>query len=134
MTKKELNDLSYKIIGCAIEVHKELGPGLLESVYEKCMTEELKNAGLRVKSQQIIPLLYKGKELGSNLIIDLLINDIIIVELKTVENILPVHKAQLHTYLKLTKKPKGLLINFFTEVIKNSVVSYVNEEYANLAD
>lgn len=132
ITQKSINDLSYKIIGCAIGVHKELGPGLLETVYETCLTDELITAGLNVKSQLLVPIKYKMKTLNSNLILDILVEDTIIVELKTVEAILPVHKAQLHTYLKLTNKPKGLLINFYSEVIKDQIVSYVTPAFSDL--
>ena len=132
LTQKSINELSYKIIGCAIEVHKELGPGLLETVYETCLIDELITAGLNVKSQMLVPIKYKNKTLNSNLILDILVEDTIIVELKTVEAILPLHKAQLHTYLKLTNKPKGLLINFYSEVIKDQIVSYVTPVFSNL--
>ncbi len=131
-TQKSLNELSYKIIGCAIEVHKELGSGLLETVYETCLIDELVNAGLNVKNQLHIPIKYKGKILNSNLILDILVEDSIVIELKTVESILQVHKAQLHTYLKLTNKPKGLLINFYSENIKDQVVSYVTPAFSSL--
>lgn len=131
-TQKSLNELSYKIIGCAIEVHKELGPGLLESVYETCLAEELTNSGISVLRQQHIPILYKGKPLNSGFLLDMLVEDSIIVELKTVESILPVHKAQLHTYLKLANKPKGLLINFYSDSIKDQVISYVTPVFASL--
>ena len=132
ITQKTINELSYKIIGCAIEVHKELGPGLFETVYETCLIDELINSGINVKYQLHIPISYKGKMLNSNLILDLLVEDSIVVELKTVESILPVHKAQLHTYLKLTKKPKGLLINFYSESIKDQIVSYVTPAFSDL--
>ena len=132
LTQKSINELSYKIIGCAIEVHKELGPGLLETVYETCLIDELITAGHSVKSQMLVPIKYKNKTLNSNLILDILVEDTIIVELKTVEAILPLHKAQLHTYLKLTNKPKGLLINFYSEVIKDQIVSYVTPVFSNL--
>ncbi len=132
ITQKSINDLSYKIIGCAIGVHKELGPGLLETVYETCLTDELITAGLNLKSQMLVPIKYKMKTLNSNLILDIMVEDTIIVELKTVEAILPVHKAQLHTYLKLTNKPKGLLINFYSEVIKDQIVSYVTPAFSGL--
>ena len=132
MTQKSINDLSYKIIGCAIEVHKELGPGLLETVYETCLIDELITARLNVQSQMLVPIKYKKKTLNSNLILDILVEDTIIVELKTVEAILPVHKAQLHTYLKLTNKPKGLLINFYSEIIKDQIVSYVTPAFSDL--
>ena len=132
ITQKSINELSYKIIGCAIEVHKELGPGLLETVYETCLIDELNTSGISVKSQLHIPIKYKNKTLNSNLILDILVEDTIIVELKTVESILPVHKAQLHTYLKLTNKPKGLLINFYSEVIKDQIISYVTSAFSIL--
>jgi GxxExxY protein len=132
ITQKEINDLSYRIIGCAIEVHKHLGPGLLESVYEACMIDEMKNAGLSVKSQIYVPVLYKGKDLGGILKLDLLVNDVIIIEEKAVEVMIPLFKAQLLSYLKLTGKPKGLLINFHCENIKEQLVSLVTEEFAKL--
>lgn len=132
ITQKYINDLSYRIIGCAIEVHKQLGPGLLESVYETCLIDELKNSGLSVKSQVYVPINYKGKDLGGILKLDLLVEDLIIVEEKAVEVMIPVYKAQLLSYLRLTGKPRGLLINFFCENIKEQLVSLVTEEYAKL--
>lgn len=132
ITQKYINDLSYKIIGYAIEVHKNLGPGLLESVYEACFIDELKNSGLGVRSQVYVPVLYKGKDLGGSLKLDLLVEDLIIVEEKAVEVMIPLFKAQLLSYLKLTGKPKGLLINFHCENIKEQLVSLVTEEYAKL--
>ena len=132
VTQKQINEISYKIIGCAIEVHKQLGPGLLESVYESCLVDEMKNAGLFVKSQLYIPLNYKGKDLGGSLKLDLLVNDIIIVELKAVEQMIPLFKAQLLSYLKLSGKPKGLLINFNCENIKEQMISLVTEEFVKL--
>ncbi len=133
ITQKNINELSYKIIGCAIEVHRHLGPGLLESVYEECMIEELKTNNLYVKSQIAIPIHYKSKELGVPLKLDILVNDLIIIELKAVDAVIPVHKAQLLSYLKLTNKPKGLLINFHCENISNSVISMVTEEFSKLS-
>jgi GxxExxY protein len=132
MTQKYINELSYKIIGCAIEVHKQIGPGLLESVYEECMIEELKSIGLNVKSQISVPIEYKSKKLGTPLRLDLLVNDIIIVELKAIESIIPVHKAILISYLKLSGKPKGLLINFQTENISSSTTSLITDEFSKL--
>lgn len=132
ITQKQINDISYKIIGCAIEVHKNLGPGLLESVYESCFIEELICRGLSVRSQVHVPIHYKGKDLGGFLKIDLLVEDLIIVEEKAVEQMIPLFKAQLLSYLKLTGKPKGLLINFNSENIKEQLVSLVTEEYAKL--
>ena len=132
ITKKYINNLSYKIVGCAIEVHKHLGPGLLESVYETCLIDELTSSGFNVERQFPVPIQYKGKELGSNLILDLLVNDLIIIELKAVEQLITVYKAQLLSYLKLTGKPKGLLINFHSENITEQLVPLVTEEFARL--
>jgi GxxExxY protein len=132
ITQKFINDISYKIIGCAIEVHRHLGPGLLESVYEACFIEELRNAGLTVRSQLNVPIHYKGKNLGGSLKLDLLVNDLIIVEEKAVELMIPLYTAQLLSYLKLSGKPKGLLINFNCEVINEQVVSLVTKEFAAL--
>lgn len=131
-TQKKINDLSYIIIGCAIEVHKQLGPGLLESVYQECFMEELKLNKLNVKSQISVPITYKSKNLGSPLRLDILVNDQIIVELKAVEAMIPVYQAQLLTYLKLTNKPKGLLINFHSMNISSSIVSLVTDEFSKL--
>lgn len=132
LTQKYVNDIAYKIVGCAIEVHKHLGPGLLESVYETCMIDELKMINLKVDSQIYVPINYKGKELGNNLKLDLLVEDLIIVELKSVETMIPLYTAQLLTYLKLTEKPKGLLINFNCENIIKHLVPLVTEEFAKL--
>jgi len=132
ITQKYLNDISYKIIGCAIEVHKNLGPGLLESVYEACFIEELKSAGLDVKSQIYVPVHYKGKNLGGILKIDILVNDLIVVEDKAVEQMIPLYQAQLLSYLKLADKPKGLLINFNCINIKDQLVSIVTPGFAKL--
>jgi len=132
ITKEYINEISYKIIGCAIEVHKILGPGLLESVYEACFIDEMKSVGLNVKSQIHIPVIYKGKDLGGVLKLDILVNDIIIVENKAVESMIPLYHAQLLSYLKLTDKPKGLLINFNCENISKQIVSLVTEKFAEL--
>ncbi|MBS4032965.1 MAG: GxxExxY protein [Ignavibacterium sp.] len=134
ITRKYINELSYKIVGCAIEVHKQLCPGLLESVYETCFVDELNSNGFYVQRQVPVPIINKGKDLGTNLILDLLVNDFIIIELKAVEVIIPVYKAQLLSYLKLTGKPKGLLINFHCENIKDHLVPLVTEEFAKLPD
>lgn len=133
VTQKYINDIAYKIVGCAIEVHKHLGPGLLESVYEVCLIDELKSAGLQVSSQVVVPIIYKEKQLGGSLRLDLLINDLVIVELKSVEIILPVFKAQLLSYLKLTNKPKGLLINFHCEnIVHDGLVPLVSQGFSFL--
>jgi len=132
ITQKYINNIAYQIVGCAIEVHKHLGPGLLESVYEKCLIQELREQGLKVRSQVLVPIHYKNTPLESDLRIDLLVNDLIIIELKAVEIMIPVFKAQLLSYLKLSGKPKGLLLNFHTENITNQLVSLVTEEFAKL--
>ena len=129
ITQHLINSLSYKIIGSAIEVHKNSGPGLLESVYHTCLVDELEMRGLKVQSQVSIPVLYKGKDLGGQLRLDLLIENLIIVELKAVEEMIPLYQAQLLTYLKLTSKPKGLLINFHCENIRSQLVSMVSKEF-----
>ncbi|MCK5823731.1 MAG: GxxExxY protein [Bacteroidales bacterium] len=122
----EYNKLTQKVIAAAIEVHKELGTGLLESVYEYCLIEELKNKGINVKSQVKLPIVYKGKTLNKNFYIDLLIENELIIELKAVEIILPVHEVQLVTYLKLADKRLGLLINFNVTLLKNGIRRKVN--------
>ncbi|MBN8695853.1 MAG: GxxExxY protein [Bacteroidetes bacterium] len=133
ITQKYVNDIAYEIVGCAIEVHKELGPGLLESIYEKCLVEELLAQGFKVESQSLVPLKYKGKDLGFNFKMDIVVEDLIVVELKSVESILPVFKAQLLTYLKLANKPKGLLINFNSEnITKDGLVPLVTKAFSNL--
>lgn len=113
-------------------MHKELGPGLLESVYEKCLKYELIEAGFTIKSQISVPVLYKGENLDCDLKLDLLVNDLLIIELKSVEIMNSVFKAQLLTYLKLLNKSKGLLINFNCEVITNQLVSLVTPLFSSL--
>lgn len=132
MRKGDVTHLSYEIVGSAIKVHKALGPGLLESVYEKCLKYELEQKGYQVVQQVKVPIQYENIVIDSNLRIDLLVNDIIVVELKTVEYFLPVHEAQLLTYMKLLKKPQGLLINFYTDNITKSMKPFVNEYFNQL--
>jgi GxxExxY protein len=132
MTKKEVTQLSYDIVGCAITVHKILGPGLLESVYEKCLKEELEFQGFKVETQKKVKLKYRSMDIETELRLDLLVNDVIIVEIKSIENILPVHEAQLLTYMSLLEKPQGLLINFYTDNITKSVKPLVNQFFKNL--
>jgi len=134
MTKKEITRLSYDIVGCAIKVHKKLGPGLLESVYEQCLKYELEKSGMNVKQQFRIPVMYDGLEMEIDLRLDLLVNDWVVVELKAIENVLPVHEAQLLTYMKLLKKPQGLLINFFTDNITSTLKPFVNEYFRRLPE
>ena len=122
-TEKRLRDSECTdiIIGSAIEVHRVLGPGLLESVYETCLAHELLKAGCKVERQKSLPVNYKGLELNEGFRMDLLVNNAVIVELKCVEKVLPIHEAQLYTYLKLSKKRTGLLINFFTKLLKDGI-------------
>jgi len=119
-------DVTEGVIGGAIEVHRTLGPGLLESVYEECLAVELGLRGLRCERQRPIPLEYKGRRLGVDLKIDLLVDDRIVVELKAVENLLPVHEAQLITYLRLSGKEVGLLINFNVPLLKDGLRRFLN--------
>lgn len=113
------------IIAAAIEVHRHLGPGLLESIYERAMRQELILRGVPYQCQVAVPITYKGVDLQADYRIDLLVNDTVVVELKAVEKILPVHEAQLLTYLRVTQKPVGLLINFNVPVLANGIVRRV---------
>ena len=133
-SKQSVTQLSYEITGLAIKVHKALGPGLLESIYEECLKYELLKNAYDVRHQLIVPVIYDNLEMNIELRVDLLVNDLVIVELKAIENILPVHKAQLLTYMKLLKKPQGLLINFFTDNIIKSMHPFVNEFFRELPD
>ncbi|MEO5595125.1 MAG: GxxExxY protein [Chitinophagaceae bacterium] len=135
VTQRYLNELSYKIIGCAIEVHKHLGPGLLESVYEKCFIKELSLKALEYKTQLWLPVSYKGLQLEAELRLDVLVENNILVELKAIDVVLPVHHAQVMTYMKLMQKPKGMLINFnCTNIFKEGQKTFVNELYKALPE
>ena len=122
----ELNEISEQVIGAAIEVHKAIGPGLLESAYEACMKHELKLRGLAVESQRVLPIEYKGLKLDCGYRIDLLVESQVVVELKAVHSLEPVHDAQLLTYLKLGGWKLGLLINFNVPLLKQGVRRMVN--------
>lgn len=122
----DLNDLTEKIIGCAIKVHRVLGPGLLESTYEVCLVHELIQAGLKVERQVAVPIVYDGIRLDADYFVDILVEDAVIIELKSVENLLPIHEAQLLTYLKLANKKLGLLINFNVTLLKNGIKRRIN--------
>jgi GxxExxY protein len=121
-----VNDLTEKIIGGAIQVHRDKGPGLLESVYLECMLIELRESGLSVRQNIRVPLTYRGRHLRTVYELDLLVEDRVIVEVKAVTAMAPVHKAQLLTYLKLTALPVGLLINFNVPVLRAGVCRLVN--------
>jgi len=133
-TKKTVTQLSYEITGFAIKVHKSIGPGLLESVYEKCLKYELESNGYKVSQQMSVPIIYDDLQLDANFRLDLLVNETVIVEIKAHESILPIHEAQLITYMKLLQKPQGLLINFFSKNITKSMKPFVNEYFSILPD
>ena len=133
ITQKYINELTYKIIGCAIEVHKNVGPGLLESVYEKCLIKELTLQGLQCDSKKKIHLNYKGIVLDADLRYDILVEDLIVVEVKAIEGLLPIHEAVLLTYMKMLEKPKGIILNFHcTNIFKEGQKTFVNELFAML--
>ena len=132
MTKKEVTQLSYDITGCAIKVHEALGPGLLENVYQKCLAHELITSGYSIVHEMAVPVEYDSISIETNLRLDLLVNDTVVVELKAIEHLLPVHEAQIITYMKLLEKPQGLLINFFTDNISKSLKPFVNEHFREL--
>jgi GxxExxY protein len=117
----ERDPLTHLVIGAAIEVHREMGPGLLESVYQKCMECELRLQGITFGKQVQLPLVYKGTALDDDLVMDLYFPGQLVVELKAVEKLLPIHDAQLITYLKLSKTHVGLLINFNVPVLKDGL-------------
>ncbi|MBX3690213.1 GxxExxY protein [Dokdonella sp.] len=117
----EFDELSNRVIGCAIEVHRQLGPGLLESVYQRCLTYELVQAGLRVETERAIGIRYKQIELNCGFRVDVLVEEELIVELKAVDALLPIHEAQLLTYLRLSGLKVGLLMNFNSRVLRNGV-------------
>ena len=120
------NDLGDTILGCAIKVHSALGPGLLESTYEVCLVHELSKAGLTVARQVALPVVYDNMELDAGYRIDLLVSDIVILELKVVEKLLPIHTAQLLSYLKLSKRKLGYLLNFNSVHMRDGIKRVVN--------
>jgi len=120
-----LNKISYDIIGCAFKIHSALGPGLLESTYEACLAYELNYAGYKVSVQKPLPVIYKNVKLDIGYRVDLMINDAVLVELKSVDAINDVHIAQILTYMKLSKKLLGLLINFNVKDLKAGIKRFV---------
>lgn len=122
----ELNDISGKIIEFSIRIHRELGPGMLESAYEACLLYELYQAGLKAESQLKLPIVYQNVRLEAGYRVDLLVEDSVIVELKAIERLLPVHEAQLLSYLRLSKLKLGLLINFNVRLLRDGVKRVVN--------
>jgi len=121
----EINKITQNIIGCAIEVHKSLGPGLLESAYEECLAFELNKAGLSIKRQLPTPVVYKDVKLDCGYRIDILVENTVVIELKVVDEFNPVHQAQMLTYMKFSKMKVGLLINFNVTVPKNGIKRFV---------
>lgn len=125
-TSKELNDLTYKIRGCIFEVYNTLGPGLLESVYEKALMIEFKAQGINASNQVMLPVVYKGINLETDFRLDILVENQVVIELKSVEHLLPVHYKQIDTYLKLSGKQLGFLVNFNTDSINNNIHRRIN--------
>lgn len=123
---KEINDITYNIIGAAYKVHKELGPGLLESTYEVCLAHELREKGYEIITQKALPVVYQEIKLEAGYRIDLLVNNTIIIEVKSVEDLAPIHKAQILTYLKLSGKKLGLLINFNVTNLQHGIIRIIN--------
>lgn len=127
MEREELDRYSAQILGAAISVHKEMGPGLLETVYHHCLVHELRLRNLDVETMVMVPLFYKGTPLNKDYVIDILVCGEIILELKALEVVLPVHKAQIISYLKLTDKRLGFLINFNVTLMKDGFMRFVNK-------
>jgi len=135
MTRQTITELTYEIIGATIEVHKSLGPGLLESVYHKCLVHEFEIRNLYFHSEFIVPVNYKGIDIDTALHCDFLVEDAIVLEIKAVAEILPVHVAQILTYMRLLEKPKGIMINFnCVNLFKEGQKTYVNDLYRNLPE
>lgn len=125
----EYSELTDKIIGAAMKVHSTIGPGVLESVYRTCMAHELKKLGTGVSCEVALPVIYDGMRLDSGFRIDLLVEDPIVVELKCVDTLLPIHKAQLLTYLRLSNKPVGLLLNFKVVHMRGGIPRILNNKH-----
>jgi GxxExxY protein len=123
----DANEITEKVIGAAIEVHRALGPGLLESAYEACLAYELSRRGLKFERQKDMPVVYHGVSLDCGYRLDLLVEDTVLVELKAVEKLEPIHEAQPISYLRLSGKKVGLLINFNVKVLKNGIRRLVND-------
>ena len=123
----EINDITKEIIGAAIEVHKTLGPGLLEKPYELCLIHELKLRGIKCESQKPVPIQYKGLVLDDSLKLDLVVENKVIVELKATKEILPVHRAQIMSYMKLSCINNGLIINFHVKLLKDGIERFIDQ-------
>lgn len=133
LTKKHLDELTYSFLGCCIHVHKELGPGLLESIYHQCLIEELKYEKISFSSEINVPVYYRDIKIEANLRADLLIENCLVVELKSVQELKPIFKAQLLTYMHLLKAPKGVLVNFnCLNIFKEGQQTFVNNFFSEL--
>jgi GxxExxY protein len=125
--KDRLDSITRRIIGAAIEVHRRLGPGLLESAYETCLAYELRQIGFKVEQQKPLPIVYKEVKLDCGYRLDLIVEDSVVVEVKAVEQLAPIHDAQLLSYLRLSERRVGLIINFHVRVLKNGLKRIVND-------
>ena len=135
LTKTIVDDLTYEINGAAIEVHKDLGPGLLEGVYHMCLMHELANRGLTFKSELKVPIIFKGESINADLRCDLFVENLIVVELKSNSKLAPIHDAQLLTYMRLLNSPKGILYNFnVVNLYSQGQKTMVNQFYKDLDD
>ncbi|MFT4855440.1 MAG: GxxExxY protein [Algoriphagus sp.] len=132
-TQKSLDELSYRVLGAAIEVHKFLGPGLLESVYQKCLATELRFKSIEFETELSIPIIYRDQKVETLLRCDFLVEEILVLELKSVNEILPLHQAQLMNYMNLLKVPKGILINFnVINLFQQGQKTYINKHFDKL--
>lgn len=129
LTKEEYERIGKIILDCAFEVHKELGSGLLESIYEECLCEEIRNKGLKVENQVYLPLVYKGRKLNKNFRIDVLVEDVILLEIKSAIDLYAVDEAQLVSYMKLADKHLGYLLNFNVALLKDGIKRKVNNYF-----
>lgn len=129
LTKDEYESIGKTILDCAFEVHKELGPGLLESIYEECLCEEIRKKGLKVENQVYLPLIYKGRSLNKNFRIDVLVENVIIIEIKSAIDLYTVDEAQLVSYMKLADKHLGYLINFNVPLLREGIKRKVNNYF-----
>ena len=135
ISKKYLSDLTYTLLGCCINVHKELGPGLLENVYHQCLIEELKQERISFKSELEVPIKYREKEIDTKLRVDLLIQNCLVVDLKSVKEIQPIFEAQILTYMHLLKAPKGIIVNFnCLNLFKQGQKTFVNDIFRELSE
>jgi GxxExxY protein len=132
--RSRLNSITSKVIGAAIEVHRQMGPGLLESIYQRCLCHELAQRGLAFEAHTTIDVMYKGQSLDGGLKLDLFVEKLVVVELKAVEELAPIHEAQLLTYLKLTDAPLGLLLNFNVTVLRNGIRRLLNKRHEVVDD